>query len=132
MVVDPSEMQVRSATGNDAEAIQGLYRELVPGDGNIKVDAGRVEALRSDPHNRLLVLEADGQVCGTAFLTVCLDSMYGFQPFGTVENLIVAMLLSSATRAEAHVFFSRVGFDGEKKRGFVKYLNRTRPLVASG
>jgi GNAT superfamily N-acetyltransferase len=149
-------VRVRPASGNDAEAIQHLYRELVPGDPNIQVDPARVEELRSDAHNRLFVLEADGQVCGTAFLTVCLDSMYGFKPFGTVENVIVAsthrgsglgrvimsaveeearsrgctklMLLSSAARVEAHAFFSRIGFDGEKKRGFVKYLNRTAPL----
>jgi hypothetical protein len=41
------------------------------------------------------------------------------------------MLLSSATRIEAHSFFSQIGFDGEKKRGFVKYLNRP-PVPASG
>jgi N-acetylglutamate synthase-like GNAT family acetyltransferase len=146
------DVSVRAATGSDAEAIQRLYRELVPSDRNIQVAPQRVEELRSDRHNRLLVLEADGQVCGTAFLTVCLDSMYGFQPFGLVENVIVAsthrgrglgrllmsaveeqarsfgctklMLLSSAARVEAHSFFTRIGFDGEKKRGFVKYLNR--------
>jgi GNAT superfamily N-acetyltransferase len=153
-------VSVRPATGSDADAIQRLYRELVPGDRNIQVDPARVEALGSDAHNRLFVLEVDGQVCGTAFLTVCLDSMYGFKPFGTVENLIVAsthrgrglgralmsaveeearsrgctklMLLSSVARVEAHAFFSRIGFDGEKKRGFVKYLNRIEPLSASG
>ncbi len=39
------------------------------------------------------------------------------------------MLLSSTMRGEAHAFFSRIGFDGEKKRGFVKYLNRTHPFA---
>jgi hypothetical protein len=42
------------------------------------------------------------------------------------------MLLSSVTRAEAHSFFARIGFDGQKKRGFVKYLNRTERLRSSG
>lgn len=149
---DQPDVRVRIATASDAEAIERLYRELVPGDDNIRVDPERVDQLRSDAHNRLLVLEADEQVCGTAFLTVCLDAMYGFQPFGTVENVVVAathrgrglgrvlmsavedqaracactklMLLSSATRVEAHAFFARIGFDGAKKRAFVKYLNR--------
>jgi N-acetylglutamate synthase-like GNAT family acetyltransferase len=150
-------VKVRPATGADAPEIQRLYDELVPGDRNIRVAPERLEALRLDKHNRLLVLEAEGQVCGTAFLTIGLDSMYGFQPFGTVENVILApthrgrglgrvlmsaveeearscgctklMLLSSVKRVEAHSFFSRIGFDGEKKRGFVKYLNRgPRPL----
>ena len=34
------------------------------------------------------------------------------------------MLLSSQSRTDAHKFFLRLGFDGERKRGFVKYLNR--------
>ncbi len=37
------------------------------------------------------------------------------------------MLLSSRARTDAHDFFLRLGFDGERKRGFVKYLNRPRP-----
>jgi N-acetylglutamate synthase-like GNAT family acetyltransferase len=98
------------------------------------------------------VADIEGIVSGSAFLTICLDSMYGFQPFGVIENIIVLpalrgqgigaalvngleqvargagctklMLLSSRSRVEAHSFFVRLGFDGERKRGFVKYLNR--------
>jgi hypothetical protein len=42
------------------------------------------------------------------------------------------MLLSSAFRSEAHKFFTHLGFDGEKKRGFVKYLNRDQSRPQSG
>jgi hypothetical protein len=104
-------MQVRRAQARDAPGIQALYQALVPGDGNIAVDAHRVEGLETDANNHLLVAEVMGQVCGSAFLTVCLDPMYGFQPY-------------SSSRSDAHAFFSRLGFDGERKRGFVKYLNR--------
>jgi N-acetylglutamate synthase-like GNAT family acetyltransferase len=145
-------MQVRRAQARDAPAIQGLYQVLVPGDGNIAVDPTRVAELECDSTNQLFVVEVIGQVCGSAFLTLCLDPMYGFQPYGVVENLIVLpaargrgagralldaveraaraarctklMLLSSRSRTEAHAFFARLGFDGERKRGFVKYLNR--------
>jgi N-acetylglutamate synthase-like GNAT family acetyltransferase len=145
-------MQVRRAQARDAPSIEVLYQVLVPGDGNIAVDPNRVAELETDSNNHLLVLEVMGQVCGSAFLTVCLDPMYGFQPYGVVENIIVLpaargqgagralmsaieqaaraarctklMLLSSHSRADAHTFFSRLGFDGERKRGFVKYLNR--------
>jgi hypothetical protein len=41
------------------------------------------------------------------------------------------MLLSSQARADAHRFFQRLGFDGERKRGFVKYLNRN-PAPSAG
>jgi len=79
--------------------------------------------------------------------------MYGDQPFGTVENVVVRasqrgrgagrllmealeraaraarctklMLLSTATRHDAHGFFQHLGYDGDRKRAFVRYLNRS-------
>jgi len=145
-------MEVRRARAGDAPIIEALYRLLVPGDGNIAVAPQRLTDLESDSENHLLVVEAAGQLCGSAFLTICLDPMYGFQPYGVVENIIVLpsargqgagralmdaveqaargarctklMLLSSRSRTDAHAFFSRMGFDGERKRGFVRYLNR--------
>jgi N-acetylglutamate synthase-like GNAT family acetyltransferase len=145
-------MLIRQAQPRDAAAIEALYRLLVPGDENIAVAPERIAALEQDQTNHLLVAEAPGLLCGTAFLTLCLDPMYGFEPYGVVENVIVLpaergrgtgtallrgveqlarqarctklMLLSSRSRSEAHQFFGRLGFDGERKRGFVKYLNR--------
>jgi N-acetylglutamate synthase-like GNAT family acetyltransferase len=145
-------MQIRRAQPADASAIGALYALLVPGDANISVVPERIAALQMDPHNHLLVAEIDGSLSGSVFLTICLDPMYGFQPYGVLENIIVLpaarrsgigaalmnavermardahctklMLLSSQARSEAHRFFQRGGFDGERKRGFVKYLNR--------
>jgi GNAT superfamily N-acetyltransferase len=149
-------MQVRRAEPRDAEVIEGLHRELVPGDRNITVAPQRLALLEQDAHNHLLVSEHAGAVCGTAFLTICLDPMYGFLPYAVLENVVVLaeareqgagrallaeaeriareqrctklMLLSSAARRGAHAFFARLGYDGERKRGFVKYLNRAAPL----
>ena len=109
-------------------------------------------ALHEDQWNVLLVVERADVVRGTALLTICRGVMYGSQPYGLIENVVVQpgfrgtgiggalfaeleavarargctklMLLSAATRADAHRFFTRCGFDGAKKRGFVKYLNR--------
>jgi N-acetylglutamate synthase-like GNAT family acetyltransferase len=145
-------MRVRRARADDAAAIQVLYEALVPGDRNVAVSPERLAQLEGDANNHLLVVEAEGDLCGTALLTLCLDAMYGFQPYGVVENVIVResergrgagralmstiegvartahctklMLLSSAARHQAHAFFSRMGFDVNRKRGFVKYLNR--------
>jgi N-acetylglutamate synthase-like GNAT family acetyltransferase len=153
-------MKVRRARGEDASAIERLYRLLVPGDDNIRVDARRLAELESHPTNHLLVVDdAGGVVRGTAFLTICLDPMYGFLPYGVVENVVVdppargsgggrmlleaieaaaraarctkLMLLSSLSRTDAHGFFIRLGFDGDKKRGFVRYLNRPAALPSS-
>ncbi|HEY0710626.1 MAG TPA: GNAT family N-acetyltransferase [Polyangia bacterium] len=152
-------MQVRPARPEDAATIQRLYQELVPGDGNINVRPERIASLLEDATNHLFVIDTAGVVCGTAFLTICLDVMYAFQPYAVVENVIVGatvrgrgagrllmaaleqtaraaqctklMLLSSLQRTDAHRFFEDLGFEGSKKRGFVKYLNRTPPLRAA-
>jgi GNAT superfamily N-acetyltransferase len=147
-------MRVRRAGANDASALQELYRALVPGDPNIQVDPAHLSVLEADRFSQIWVAELDGCVCGSAFLTVCRDAMYGDQPFGIIENVVVAasarrrgagrslmveleraardarctklMLLSASARPEAHAFYGHLGYDGDKKRGFVKYLNRKR------
>jgi N-acetylglutamate synthase-like GNAT family acetyltransferase len=147
-------MHIRRAGPEDCAGIEVLYRELVPGDRNIRVVPEHVAALEADGENHLLVAELDGEICGSAFLTICRDPMYGDQPYGVVENVIVLsskrtrgagrrlleeleriartarctklMLASSSHRSEAHAFFAQLGFDGERKRAFVKYLNRNR------
>jgi N-acetylglutamate synthase-like GNAT family acetyltransferase len=81
--------------------------------------------------------------------------MYCEQPYGLVENVIVTaaarstgigrvlmaaidavavdrdcsklMLLSNSKRLQAHEFFSKRGFDGSVKRGFVKYRRSLSP-----
>ncbi|WP_414718659.1 GNAT family N-acetyltransferase [Trinickia sp.] len=81
--------------------------------------------------------------------------MYGNQPFAVAENLAVdsqhrgkglgekllreverfclredcskIMLMSSATRVDAHRFFERMGFRSDVKRGFVKYRSQLTP-----
>jgi len=96
-------------------------------------------------------------VCGTAFLTLCLDAMFGNQPYGVLENVVVneacrgqgigkrlfehteevcrkrdcskIMLLSTAAREAAHRFFEQQGYSSANKRGFVKYRSQFRNLA---
>ncbi len=153
-------MIIRQARGADAVALAALYQSLVS-DPHINVRPERLEALAADPHNYLLVCEVDGVVCGTVLLTLCLDAMYGNQLYGVLENVVVAeaqrgqgighqlmahveelcrqhdcskiMLLSAASRAQAHRFFERHGFSGANKRGFVKYRRQFRsPQAPNG
>jgi GNAT superfamily N-acetyltransferase len=105
--------------------------------------------LAADPRTCLLVAEQAGAVVGSVLINLCADVMYRGQPFAVLENIIVSaavrgrgvgvallavaerhcrdadcskiMLSSSASRVDAHRFFSRAGFNGDAKRGFVKY-----------
>lgn len=147
------EIHVREAVPGDAKLIEELYHELV-GNPAVKVFPERIARIAGDPQTRLLVAEVADSIRGTALLTLCLDAMFGNQPFAVVENVIVAersralgvgaalfaklegvavdahcskiMLLSSNTRSEAHIFFERMGFEGDNKRGFVKYRRSFR------
>jgi N-acetylglutamate synthase-like GNAT family acetyltransferase len=155
----PATMLVRQARPEDAPAVESLYRQLVQGDNHIRVDPQRLRDLANHASNQLFVVEREGVVCGTAFVTICLDPMYGFAPYAVAEHIIVAAdarktgagralmaaiedharaahctrlgFMSSAFRTEAHAFFSHMGYDGDKKRGFVKYLNRVPALRAT-
>ena len=139
---------VRRAMPADAPAIERLYRELVS-DPLVCVLPEQIATIAALPNSFLLVAEVFGAVHGTALFTVCLDAMYRSQPFGVVENVVVAqarrgggiggrllaqvehlasihhctkmMLLSSLNREAAHAFFRHCGFQGDTKYAFVKY-----------
>ncbi|QIF01794.1 GNAT family N-acetyltransferase [Roseimicrobium sp. ORNL1] len=126
-------------------------------DAHIRVLAAQVAALAASERSFLLVAECGGSVCGTALLTVCPDAMYGTQPFGVVENVIVTtakrghglgrqllthvehlalthhctklMLLSGSTREAAHAFFRQCGFRSDTKHAFVKYRSQFIPVT---
>lgn len=144
-------MVIRRATAEDAVSIERLYRELVD-DPNILVLPEQLAALAETPTAFLLVAESDGIVVATALLSICADAMYGLQPFGVIENVVVTqpmrgrglgkrllmqverlaisqdctklMLLSSAHRSEAHAFFKCCGFASDTKHAFVKYRSK--------
>jgi N-acetylglutamate synthase-like GNAT family acetyltransferase len=142
---------VREARGSDAEAVGALYRSFVSSP-HINVREDRLEAIAADPNNFMFVCEIDDAVCGTLFLTLCLDAMFGNQPYGVLENVVVneacrgqgigrllfahaeevcrirdcskIMLLSTAAREAAHRFFEQQGYSSANKRGFVKYRSQ--------
>lgn len=151
-------MEIRDALGTDAEAIAGLYAVLCPGEP-VCVLPWRIEEIRRDPNSHLLVLAEDGEVRATGFVTLCLDPMFGSQPYAVVENVVVAptargrglgsallgriegicvearcskiMLLSNAQRTRAHAFFAHQGYRGDISRAFKKYLGAHGPSRVS-
>ncbi|HSD39142.1 MAG TPA: GNAT family N-acetyltransferase [Rhodocyclaceae bacterium] len=139
---------IRKARAADANSIQDLYRALV-NNPQVRVLPERVEQLADAAATALLIAERDGDVVGTALVSFCADVMFQAQPFAVVENFIVnancrkcgigsalmreveqyclavdcskSMLLSSSERVVAHEFFTKAGFSGSVKQGFVKY-----------
>lgn len=142
---------IRAARRADARALQSLYRQLVD-DDNVDVTEAQIDMLEADARSKLLVCEINGHIRGTVLICLCSDAMYAGQPFAVVENLVVddtcrgkgigqallqeaeefcrlsncskMMLLSSASRVDAHRFFEHVGFLADRKRGFVKYRSQ--------
>ncbi|MGA3247715.1 MAG: GNAT family N-acetyltransferase [Paraburkholderia sp.] len=147
---------VRVAQPADAAALHSLYRQLVD-DENVHVAESQIQKVSEDVRTRLFVCEVDGHAKATVLVSLCTDVMYGDQPFAVVENLVVdkayrgqgfgfvllrtveqfclsqncskMMLLSSATRAEAHRFFERFGFRSDLKKGFLKYRRQFAPAL---
>ena len=151
-------MILREAIAADAQAIARLYQTLVPRDRNMHVTPERIGQIASDANNFLFVLEEEGAVQATAFLTLCMDPMYGALPYAVLENVVVdpdrrgngygrfivenieafcwrhgctkIMLFSSTFRSAAHLFFSRLKFAHDKKIAFVKYRHNVYESTA--
>ncbi|HEX3446089.1 MAG TPA: GNAT family N-acetyltransferase [Chthoniobacterales bacterium] len=159
----PFMIQIRQAEAKDVSALSHLYHQLVHSvapDTAIDVKEDRIEQIRAHPENFLFVLEIDNRICGTAFLTLCLDPLYRYQPYALLENFVIdeahqgkgfgtalaryvehfcveadcskIMLLSNSLRSEAHSFFRRQGFSPELKKGFVKYRSQLRQVGSQG
>ena len=144
-------MEIREANVGDVAALQSLYEELMP-EVPVNVLPERIEDIRNDEGNFLFVCELDGQVVGTASLTICKIATLGFQPFAIIENVVVTekcrgkgigkalllfveknckelncakiVFLSRVHRTDAHRFYERMGYSSELSKGFKKYINR--------
>lgn len=148
MSVPSADIVVRRARAQDAGEVARLYALLVANPA-LRVLPERLAELEDAADTALFVVERDGRLLGTVFVALCADAMFGRRPFAVVENIVVdadlrgqgvgvallravdrfclaadcskIMLLSAAERADAHRFFERSGYAGDRKRGFVKY-----------
>ncbi len=147
-------MLIREARPDDALAIECLYRELVTNPRIAVNPQRLAEIAADPRNFLLVAEDEppSDAVVGTVFMTVCPDPMFDDACYALLENVVVTtqarkrgvgrrllehaeviarqercnrlLLLSSSQRTDAHRFFQRAGFDGERKRGFVKYLLR--------
>ena len=136
---------VRDATEADLPRIVELLAQLSVDDAREDLRTPLAEAYRAayhemvrDPHHRLLVVEADGRIVGTAVLIVIPNLSHRGRPWAVVENVVVdetergaghgerlmryaleearragcykLSLTSNKERPEAHRFYRRLGF----------------------
>ena len=140
----------RRARAQDAAEVARLYGQLVANPA-VRVLPERLAELEHASDTALFVAERAGRLVGTVLVALCADAMFGRRPFAVVENIVVdasargqgvgaalllavdrfclaadcskIMLLSATERGDAHAFFERSGYAGDRKRGFVKYRN---------
>lgn len=134
-------MTIRDATLDDLPALVRLHAQLSdePASECTPQHRAAFEAVSADPRQRLLVVEQDGAVVGTAVLILVPNLGRGGQPYALIENVVVhegargrghgerllrymidearaagcykVVLTSRKSRKDAHRFYERLGFD---------------------
>jgi GNAT superfamily N-acetyltransferase len=80
---------IQEALPEHATQVAALYRILVDSP-HINVLPQRIRDIADDQNSYLYVAVRGGKVVGSVFVALCLDPMYGFQPFAVVENIVVS------------------------------------------
>ena len=139
---------IRRARAQDASEVARLYAQLVANPA-LNVLPDRLAELETSADAALFVADRGDRLAGTVLVALCPDAMFGRRPFAVAENIVVdvaargqgvgkallaaverfclaadvskVMLLSAIERVDAHAFFERQGYAGDRKRGFVKY-----------
>lgn len=139
---------IRRARAADVGALLHLYQQLVSNPA-LSICPRQISELETDADTALLVMERGTALVGTLLLCLCKDVMFQKQPFAVIENVVVdaqarsqgvggallreaerlsaartaskILIMSNIERHDAHAFFTRLGYSGERKRGFVKY-----------
>lgn len=151
-----SDVLVREADARDLEQLVGLYTELMDGDrpGARPSDAAgsssAMDAIVADPARHLLVATIDAKVLGTVDLLIAPNLTHHCEPWGIVENVVVAgrarrkgigralmsraieiaraagcykvQLMSGMERGPAHAFYRSIGME-TRAQGFKIYLD---------
>ncbi|WP_151736395.1 GNAT family N-acetyltransferase ['Paenibacillus yunnanensis' Narsing Rao et al. 2020] len=144
---------IREAAAKDASSLEVLYRILLPDREGIKVLPDRIGQIAANPGSFLYIYEKDGEAVATAHLHLCMDALCGDRPFAVIERVVTLpqhrgqgvgealmrhaeavacahgaqkiMLSSNARRTDAHRFYERLGYDGDRSRLFTKMLKLT-------
>ena len=142
-------MNIRTANPGDLEGLLTLYKELRPNDPPVTHDRlqAALTEITADPRLHIVVAEQQGMLHATCMLAITPSLAVGARPFGLIEHVVTlkdsrgrgfaqaildralelawqancykVMLLSGFNRPEAHKLYLKLGFDGDRERGFV-------------
>ena len=132
---------IRDATIDDLPALVRLLGQLneTPSPAPTERHVAAFDAVTTDPRQRLLVVDLDGVVIGTAAMIIVPNLGHNGTPYALVENVVVdevargqrhgesllrhiideaqaagcykVVLTSRKHRKDAHRFYERLGFD---------------------
>ncbi|MDH4440281.1 MAG: GNAT family N-acetyltransferase [Rhizobium sp.] len=139
-----SKFAVRLAKGSDLAGLLALYRELIPDDPALSVEAADApfEALARIPGSGIYIGMLDDVIVSTCTLVVIPNLTRGGQPYALIENMVTAaeqrgrgygratlqhavssawdhgcykvMLLTGSTAPETLSFYRSAGFEPNK------------------
>jgi N-acetylglutamate synthase-like GNAT family acetyltransferase len=144
----------RDARADDFEGIMRLYRQLHPSDP-VRQDGGDAEVfaqILESPGLRLFVLEVDGAVVATTYLTVIPNLTRAVAPYAVIENVVVeealrgsglgkrimagtlqaawdagcykVMLMTGSRKPATHAFYKTCGFSADEKTAYIARPSR--------
>lgn len=141
-------MEFREAHANDLKGLLELYAQMNPEDESLSPEkASEIwEAIESNPGFKYFVAVEGDKTVSTCNIAIIPNLTRGGRPFGMIENVVtdvayrrlgigkkvIAMaveyakkqgcykiiLSSSIKRRDAHLFYEKIGFDGNSKRSF--------------
>jgi GNAT superfamily N-acetyltransferase len=141
-------MIIREANRNDLEGILKLYRQLNPEDDKLSIDSASNiwEQINATPNFKYFIALENEQIISSCNISIIPNLTRNGRSHAIVENVITdkefrkrgigkkvmqmaidyaqfskcykVVLLSSIKRKEAHLFYEKLGFDGNSKKGF--------------
>lgn len=143
-------MKITTITPNDLPRLSTLFMEFIGIESNLDKMSSSLDLIMANPNYRVLSAKIEGDLIGSAMGIICFDLVGECQPFMVIENVVVAeharnkgvgkalmralevealkadcryiMLVSSASRVDAHEFYKSLGYETDGFKGFKKYI----------
>jgi ribosomal protein S18 acetylase RimI-like enzyme len=141
-------MEYKIAQESDLDGIMKLYAQLDPNNSSydLKDALNTWHKILKTESIRYFVARDNGRIVGTCSISIIPNLTKGVRPFAVIENVITdaeyrkmgigksimnmavkfakenncykVQLLSGITRTDAHIFYEKIGFSGNSKKGY--------------